>query len=52
MFIICFISSHLEFGSVNHTSIYKNSELKVFKNRKILGEMTMQFIWNKYIQDF
>ena len=52
MFIICFISSHLEFGSVNHTSIYENSELKVFKNRKVLGEMTKQFIWSKYIQDY
>ena len=32
-----FVSSDLEFWSVNYTSIYKNSELKVFKNIKLLG---------------
>ena len=31
-FILSSISSGLEFWSANHTSIYKNSELKVFKN--------------------
>ena len=34
MFILSFISSGLEFWSVNHTSIYENSELNVFKNVK------------------
>ena len=38
MFILSSISSGLE--SVNHTSIYKNSELKVFKNIKLLGEIS------------
>ena len=35
-----FVSSDLEFWSVNHTSIYKNSELKVFKNIKLLGKIS------------
>ena len=39
MFILSSISSCLEFRSVNHTSIYENSELKVFKNIKFLGEL-------------
>ena len=30
MFILSFISSDLEFWSVNHTSTYENSELRVF----------------------
>ena len=38
MFIVCPISSGLEFWSVNHTSTYKNSELNVFKNIKSLRE--------------
>ena len=32
MFILSSISGSLEFWSVNNTSIYENSELKVFKN--------------------
>ena len=36
MFILSSISSGLEFWSVNHTSIYENSELKVFNNIKFL----------------
>ena len=40
MFILSSISSDLEFWSVNHTSIYENSELKVFKNIKFLGEIS------------
>ena len=40
MFILFPISSDLEFWSVNHTSIYENSESKVFKNIKLLGEMS------------
>ena len=36
MFILSSISSGLEFWSVNHASIYENSELKVFNNIKFL----------------
>ena len=34
MFILSSVSSALEFGSVNHISIYQNSKLKVFKPMK------------------
>ena len=34
------ISRGLEFLSVNHTSTHENSELKIFKNIKILGEIS------------
>ena len=37
MSILSFISSRLEFWSVNHTSIHENSELKVFENAKFSG---------------
>ena len=40
MFILSSICSSLEFWSVNHISIYENSELKVFKNMKFLGEIS------------
>ena len=40
MFLLSFISSGLEFWSVIHTSITKNSEVKVFKNTKFLGEIS------------
>ena len=40
MFILSSISRGLDFWSVNHTSIYENSELKVFKNIKFLGEIS------------
>ena len=40
MFILSFISSGLELWSVNHTSIYENSELKVFINITFLGEIS------------
>ena len=39
MFILSSFITSLEFSSVNHTSIYKNSESKVFKNIKFLGEI-------------
>ena len=39
MFILSSASSGLEFCSANHTSIYENSELKVFKNINFLGEI-------------
>ena len=40
MFILSFISSGLEIWSVNQTSIYENSELKVFKNNKFVGDIS------------
>ena len=40
MFILSSISSSLEFWSLKHTLMYENSELKVFKNIKVLGEMS------------
>ena len=40
MFILSFISSGLEFWSVNHSSIYENYELKDFQNVKFLGEIS------------
>ena len=43
MFISSSISRGLEFGSVNHTSIYENSELKVFKNIKFLREISSKW---------
>ena len=33
------ICGPLEFWSVNHTSKYQKSELKVFKNIKLIGEI-------------
>ena len=38
MFILSSITRGLKFRSVNHTSIYENSESKIFKNIKFLGE--------------
>ena len=38
--ILPFISGGLEFWSVNHTSIYQNSESNVFKNIKFSGEIS------------
>ena len=35
MFILSSISSILEFWSVNHTSLYGNSELKLFKRKTL-----------------
>ena len=40
MFILSSISSCLEFWSVNHTSIYENSELKILKNITFLGKIS------------
>ena len=40
MFILSFISSGLEFWSVNHSSTYENYELKDFQNVKFLGEIS------------
>ena len=43
MFTLSFISSNLEYRSVNHTSIYENSELKVFKNIKLLHKISINW---------
>ena len=40
MFSLSSISSGLEFWSLNHTSISQNSEIKVFENIKLLGEIS------------
>ena len=40
MFILSFISSSVEFLSTNHTSMYENSELMVFKNVGFLVEIS------------
>ena len=47
MFTLFSISSDLRFWSVNHTSIYENSELNVFKNMKSLGEISNN--WPNYL---
>ena len=43
MFILPYISSGLEFQLVNHTSIYQNSELKVFKKIIFFGEISSKW---------
>ena len=40
MLILSSISSGLELWSVNHTSMYENSELNVFTNIKFLGKIS------------
>ena len=40
IFILSSISRGLEFWSVNHTSIYENSTLKVLKNIKSFDEIS------------
>ena len=37
MFILSYISSSLEFWSVNHTSIYENLKLKIFEWKSLLA---------------
>ena len=39
MFILSSTPGGLEFWSVNHTSIYGNSESKVFEKKKLLCEI-------------
>ena len=55
IFILPFISRELELWSINHTSIYENSESNDFKNIKFLGEISnnwlRRFITNTCIQD-
>ena len=40
MLILSSLSRGLKFLSVNHTSIYENSESNTFKNIKFLGEIS------------
>ena len=40
MFILSSMTSSLELSSIYHTSMYENSELKVFKNIKLVGEIS------------
>ena len=40
MFILSWIFSALELWSVNHTWIYKNSELKALKNITFVGKVS------------
>ena len=40
MFILSFISSGLEIWLVNHTSLFENSESKIFKNMTFSGEIS------------
>ena len=44
MFILSTISSGLISWSVNHTSIYKNSESKVYKNIKFWDEISNNWL--------
>ena len=44
MLILSTISKGLEFRSVNHTSIYEHSKLKVYKNTKFLGEISNDWL--------
>ena len=44
MFTLYSLSGGLEFWSVNHTSIYENSELKGFKNKKKIGEISNNWL--------
>ena len=40
MFILSSVSRGFEIWSVNHTSMYENSELKIFKNITFLGDIS------------
>ena len=40
MFILSSVSNSLESWSRNHTSIYENSELKIFKNMTFVGKIS------------
>ena len=44
MFILSSISSGLIFWSVNNIWMYENSELKVFKNIKVLAEISSSWL--------
>ena len=44
MFILSSVSVRLEIRSVSYTSINENSELKVFKNMKFVGEISNNWL--------
>ena len=44
MFILSSVSIRLEVRSVSYTSINENSELKVFKNMKFVGEISNNWL--------
>ena len=44
MFILSSISSGLIFWSVNNIWMYENCELKVFKNIKVLAEISSNWL--------
>ena len=44
--VLSSVSTGSEFWSVNNTSMYENSESKIFKNRKFSGEISNN--WPKY----
>ena len=44
MFILSSVSIRLEIRSVSYTSINENSELKVFKNMKFVGEISNNWL--------
>ena len=46
MFTLSSISNDLRVWSVNHTSIYENSELNIFKYMQSLGEI---YNWPNYL---
>ena len=43
MLALSSVSSSLQFRLVTHTSIYENSELKVFKSIKFLDEISNNY---------
>ena len=47
MFILFSISSSLEFWSINHISVYENSEISVFKRIRFLEEISST--WPNYL---
>ena len=44
MFILSSVSIRLEIRSVSYNSINENSELKVFKNMKFVGEISNNWL--------
>ena len=48
MFILSPILRGLEFWSVNHTSMYENSDSKVFRNIKFWGQISNNR-WNNLL---
>ena len=44
MFILSSTFSVFEFSLENHTSIYENYEIKIFKNIKVLAEISSNWL--------